>query len=381
MNEKRSVTLKGLVLPNAIFLGLSVIMILLGAYLTNHYYSVMFPTGIDSGAGLCNISEFWGCDNATKSGMGTLFGVPTSIFAIVIGLCGILTAFAGSEAFEKTMKTVLAINLVACIVLFIYSLVALGSLCPMCTVYYVVSALAFFVFFKKSDYGFGFDPKALGIFAAILIIPSAAAALNIKSKVDNQSAQANSFINQFNALKGYGEAPYESPYKLHMSTENFEDAPIRVTLFSDFQCPFCESVATQFDDIMEEYKDKINVQYMFYPLDITCNKDMQRSLHPYACDAAYLAACDTEKFKEIHDYIFANQKGINATSLRDWEKKFGLSGCFENKDNQDVVQQTLDAGKFYKLRSTPTMIINGKKIEGGIDSVMLRAILDSILKK
>ena len=380
MNEKRSVTLNGLVLPNAIFVGLSIIMILLGAYLTNHYYQVMFPSGIDSGTGLCNISEFWGCDNATKSGMGTLLGVPTSIFAIVIGICGIFAAFAGSPGFEKTIKTVLALNLVACSVLFIYSLVALGSLCPMCTAYYIVSALAFFIFFKKSDYGLGVDPKALGVFAAILLIPSVGAALNIKSKVDNQSAQANSFITQFNALKGYGKAPYESPYKLHMSTKNFDDAPIRVTLFSDFQCPFCQSVASQFDDIMEEYKDKINVQYMFYPLDIACNKDMQRSLHAYACDAAYLAACDVNKFKEVHDHLFANQKDINTNGLRDWEKKFGLSGCFKNADNQDVVQQTLNAGKFYKLKSTPTMIINGKKIEGGIDSVMLRAILDSIIK-
>lgn len=380
MNEKRSVTLNGLVLTNAIFLGLSIIMILLGAYLTNHYYSVMFPSGIDSGTGLCNISEFWGCDSATKSGMGTILGVPTSIFAIVMGICGIFAAFANNEGFEKTMKTVLAINLAACVILFIYSLVVLGSLCPMCTVYYIVSALAFLVFFMKSDYGFGFDPKALGVFAAILLIPSIGVALNIKGKVDNQSAQASSFVTQFNALKDYGTPSFESPYKLHMSTEKFEDAPLRITIFSDFQCPFCASVATQFDDIMEEYKDTINVQYMFYPLDIACNKDMKRSLHAYACQAAYLAACDTEKFKEIHDYIFANQKDVNAANLTKWEKKFGLSGCFENADNQDVVQQTLDTGKFYKLRSTPTMVINGKKIEGGIDPVMLRAILDSIIK-
>src|SRR5690606_31221116 len=134
----------------------------------------------------------------------------------------------------KTMKTVLGINLVACTLLFIYSLVVLGSLCPMCTAYYVVSALAFFLFFKKSDYGFGFDPKVVGIFALILLIPSVGTAFDIKGRINNQSAQANSFIAQFKDLNGYGEAPYESPYKLHMSTQNFNDAPIRVTLFSDF---------------------------------------------------------------------------------------------------------------------------------------------------
>lgn len=379
MIEKKSVTLKGLVLPNALFVLLSVLMILIGAYLTNHYYQVMFPTGIDSGAGLCNISEFWGCDHATKSTMGTILGVPTSIFAIVIGLCGIFAAFMGTVGFEKTIKTVLLINLVACVILFIYSLLVLGSLCPMCTAYYVVSALAYFIFFKYSAYGLGFEPKALAICAAILIVPSVAAFLNISGKKANQSAQANSFIAQFKALEAYPKAPFESPYQLQMSTDNFEDAPIRVTLFSDFQCPFCQSVATQFDDIMETYKGKINVQYMFYPLDMTCNTEMKRSLHPYACQAAYLAACDPTKFKEIHDYIFANQKNINSDSLKNWEKDFGLSGCFEDANLKDVVQKTLDVGKHYKVRSTPTMVINGKKIEGGIDSVMLKAILDSLL--
>lgn len=379
MIEKKSVTLKGLVLPNAIFVALSVLMILIGAYLTNHYYQVMFPAGIDTASALCNISEFWGCDNATKSVMGTILGVPTSVFAIVMGICGIFAGFMGTPGFEKTIKTALLINLIACLVLFIYSLVALGSLCPMCTAYFVVSALAFFIFFKYSDYGYGLEAKPLAIFAAILIVPSLIVSLNISGKKANQSAQANSFITQFNALDAYAKAPYESTYKLHMSTDNFEDAPIRVTLFSDFQCPFCQSVATQFDEIIKTYKGKINVQYMFYPLDMTCNKEMKRSLHPYACQASYLAACDTEKFKEVHDYIFANQKNINANSLEEWEKKFGLAGCFDNSELKEVVQQTLGVGKHYKVRSTPTMVINGKKIEGGIDTVMLKAILDSLI--
>ena len=250
----------------------------------------------------------------------------------------------------------------------------------MCTIYYIVSALSFYIFFKYSDYGFGFEMKALGICAAILLIPSIATALNIKSKKDNQLAQANSFVSQFKALQDYGTASYESPFKLHMSTTNFADAPIRVTLFSDFQCPFCQNVATQFEEIINEYKGKINVQYMFYPLDKNCNKEMTRSLHPYACMASYLAACDANKFKEVHDYIFANQKDITAKSLQEWEKKFNLSGCFENKALEKVVQKTLEMGSFYKVRSTPTMVINGRKIEGGIDSAMLRAILNSLVK-
>ena len=217
-------------------------------------------------------------------------------------------------------------------------------------------------------------------FVIILIIPAAAASYDIHSRNSGQDQLAQSFVKQFQELKNYGAGTFESPYKLHMATENFADAPIRVTLFSDFQCPFCQSVATQFDTIMEEFKDHINVQYMFYPLDKTCNKDMKGSLHPYACQASYLAACDESKFKEIHDFIFKNQKDVNSKNLKKWEAKFGLSGCFSNQSLQDIVQQTLNTGKFYKVRSTPTMVINGRKIEGGIGTPMLKAILKSLLK-
>lgn len=380
MSEKRSVTLNGLALPNAIYVLVSILMIMVGAYLTNHYFELMYPTGISTGSGLCNINDFWGCDNATKSVMGTLFNVPTSIFAIIIGVCGLFASFTGKEGFERTMRLVLVLNLVACALLLAYSLIALGSLCPMCTVYYVLSAIAYFIFHKWSDYQPGLDMKAFGTFFIILLIPSVTLGYNITSRKNNQIVQAQSFVSQFASLKSYGENSFESPYKLHMATKNFSDAPIRISLYSDFQCPYCQNVATQFQAIIEEFKDHINVEYLFYPLDMTCNKEMKGSLHPYACQASYLAACDETKFAKIHDFIFANQKDINPKNLVKWEKDFGLSGCFKNTDLQDIVQQTLNAGKKYKLKSTPTMVINGKKIEGGLSTPMLRAILKSLIK-
>lgn len=378
---KKSVTLNGLVLPNAIYLLINILMIFVGIYLTNHYYNLLFPSGLESASGLCNINEFWGCDKTTRSALGSLFGVPTSVFAIVIAICGLITNFIGKEEYEKTMKSVLALNLVGCIVLFLFSLIALKTICPMCSAYYVLSIIAFVIFQKYSDYSFGFDVKALTVFGVVLLLPSILIGYNVKNKKDNQFKIANSYISQFDALNSYGKPDFESPYKLNMATEKFEDAPLRVSIFSDFQCPFCKSVSDQFHDIIKEFKNEINVQYLFYPLDVTCNTKMKGSLHPFACKAAYLAGCDKEKFAKIHDHIFNNQDKINEAILLQWEKDFGLSGCFENKEAQDFVQQSLNTGDFYKVQSTPTIIINGKKIEGSISTPMLKAILRAQLKK
>jgi len=380
MTTKRSVTLNGLILPNTLYVIVNIAMILVGAYMTKHFFDVHFPTGIEQGSSLCNINQFWSCDKATLSPLGMLFNVPTSLIAIIMGVYGLIVSFSGKQSFESNLKVILYFNLAACLALGIYSLAALGGLCLMCTIYYILSALAVGIFYKYSEIKAAIDPKAMAGFAVVLLLPSIVLGYNINSKKRNLHERSFSFVQQFEQLKSYGDPNFESPYKLAKATENFADAPIRVTIFSDFQCPFCESVAKQFEGIIKDYPGKINVQYMFYPLDMSCNSDMKGSLHPYACQAAYLAACDKEKFSTIHDHIFANQKDINLNNLKLWEKEFGLSGCLENKDIQDIVQQTLNAGKFYNLKSTPTIIINGKKIEGSVDTPIMKAILDSQLK-
>jgi protein-disulfide isomerase/uncharacterized membrane protein len=382
MESKKSLTLNGLVLPNFLYVLVSVGMIFVGVYLTNHFFSTFYPEGLSQSSSLCNISNFWGCDKATNSPLGTIAGMPTSIFGIIMGVIGLFTAFAGTPAIEKTTKTITLLNLVACLLLFVYSLVILKSLCPMCTAYYVLSLLAYLLFYKYSDFSLGFDPKITSSFAALVIIPVIALNFYIGEKKEKKATLAKSYIGQFNELKNYGDPAVESPYKIHKGTEKFEDAPIRITVFSDFQCPYCQAVAEQMPSLIREFKNKINIQYMFYPLDATCNSQMKGGMHPYACKAAYLAACDQTKFAEVHDYIFQKQSEINLESLKDWGKKFELGeNCAENKAIQDQIQQTLNAGNQYNLKSTPTIIINGKKLEGLVPTVHLKAILNSLIKK
>ncbi|MAX67781.1 MAG: vitamin K epoxide reductase family protein [Bacteriovoracaceae bacterium] len=382
MNKKNGLTLNGLVLPNFIFILLCIGMIFVGSYLTNHFFHIFYPSGVAESSSLCDINQFWGCDKATRSELGTIFGVPTSLFGIIIGLIGLITGFVGKEGFERTTKIVFLINLVLCIVLFLYSLALLNSLCPMCTVYYVLSALTYFMLHKYSQLPLKLDPKATSVFFLMAIVPMIGLHFYINEKEKEVSTLASSYVIQFNNLKNYGDPANESPYKIHMSTENFSDAPIRISVFSDFQCPYCNEIAKQIPELIREFKGAINIQYLFYPLDGSCNTKMKGGMHPYACQAAYLAACDVDKFVEIHDYIFEHQNEISPKNLTQWATKFDLTAeCFENADIHDQIQQTLNTGEQYNLRSTPTIIVNGKKLEGLIPTVHLKSILRSLIPK
>src|SRR5690606_29858277 len=120
-------------------------------YLTSHYFAVKFPTGLDTVSSICDFGSFFNCDTATNSVASNIFGVPISICGILIGLF-IIAGFAiKTDEMEGTLFQVLAINFAGCVLLFFYSLIALGSLCPFCTLYYILSGSALFIFFKKSN--------------------------------------------------------------------------------------------------------------------------------------------------------------------------------------------------------------------------------------
>lgn len=378
--SQRTLTTQGLVLPKFVFILVCIGMVIVSAYLTNHYMDTFFPAGLKGASNLCNISDFWGCDKATLSPFGSLAGIPTAFFGLMIGVIGLVGGVIGRKEIEGTLKVLFAVNFLGCLVLFAYSLIQLGGLCPMCFVYYILSGIGTFMLFKLSDVPPAVDPRVAGIMAVVFILPVGGMAMHIGSKQKQKEMLAASYIKQFQSLKDYGDPVSESQFKLNTAAENFADAPIRISVFSDFQCPYCKLAAEQTEEIIKDFGDKVNIQYFFYPLDSTCNTKMKGSLHPFACYSAYLAACDQEKFKEVHDYIFANQESINFENLKEWQTKFELTGCFENEGIKDSIQQTLNAGEQFALKSTPTIIVNGKKLEGLIPYEHMKEILQSLLK-
>jgi uncharacterized membrane protein len=379
MEQKKSLTLHGISGLNFLFILNAVAMIGVSIYLTTHFYEVLYPTKLGGASTLCNISNFFNCDAATYSKISNLAGIPISFFGIIVGLLFLFTSLMPSENLEKTSSAVSKYNFIGCVALFIFSIGALGSLCPFCTLYYVLSGLAFFLLWKKGINSWAPDLKVAAGWGILLVAGSVVMYQTTKGKEDYNSKMSTSIIQQFRALPSAGEPDMESPYKIHMATEKFADAPIRITVFSDFQCPFCKVVAEQIPELVRRYPKQINVQYMFYPLDAKCNSNVKARMHESACDAAMIAACDPAKFAEVHDEIFANQDKLGQGALVDIAKSHGLVGCTEKPEIKNKVIETINQGTKYNLKSTPTIIINGKKVEGTIPNRQFFAIFDDIL--
>lgn len=379
--ENKGLTLNGITAQNAFYTLISVIMIGISIYLTSHYYDTIYPTSLGGGSTICNISSFFNCDAATYSSIAAIAGVPISFFGVLIGLIFLGSVIFPSAHFEKTASAISKYNLIGCVVLFVYSLAVLGSLCPLCSGYYILSAIACFLLWKKGLNSWTPDPKVGTIWVAIFLFGGGVFNRVTAAKQEKQLNIASQITTQFNALAVYGDPETESPYKLHISSKTFAESPIRVSIFSDFQCPFCQKVAEQTHQLIRLYGDKISVQYFFYPLDSSCNAKMKSPVHPIACRAAMLAACDADKFSTVHDEIFAAQEGMTLDSLKGIAETHGLTECFNSQSSKDAVLASMNQAEKFNLTSTPTIIINGRKIEGSIPNPQFQAIFDEILKK
>jgi uncharacterized membrane protein/thiol-disulfide isomerase/thioredoxin len=359
------------------------LMITTSAYLTYHFYHLQ---ATNSAPSLCHISSFLNCDTAATSQLSNIAGVPISFFGVITGILTILLAlfWNSSKEFIKQIHTIILLNAVGCLVLGIYSLIILHSLCPFCTLYYLFSWAAAFITFKKFKLPV-FNPLILAqllspyaiTFLIILVLSVPSTTTTTASNPDIKSQLYKQFLS-------YEKLPAPtmlSPLQLIKSNRAFKDNKLQILLFSDFQCPACRSIVPTVDAIVKKYKDNISFLYYPYPLDQNCHPQIHRPFHPFACKAAYIAYCLKDDFYTVHDELYAHQRDFSDEWLDNFAREKGVTTCVNDpRTKEDIVKFINFADKTYGINATPTMIINGVKIERGYPQNLLLELLDEILK-
>jgi protein-disulfide isomerase len=168
-------------------------------------------------------------------------------------------------------------------------------------------------------------------------------------------------------------------------TLGVESAPIEVTEYSDFECPFCASFATvQMPVIREQLiaTGKLRWRYRDFPLPT----------HRYSRFAALVAQCAGEqgKFWEMHDQLFEHhqwaQTGNDPRSLfRDFARAVGLDldkydACVDGQRYAGRIEASVQEGEAVGVRGTPSFYVNGRPFERST-SDDFKALVDSLTKK
>jgi protein-disulfide isomerase len=161
------------------------------------------------------------------------------------------------------------------------------------------------------------------------------------------------------------------------------DAPVEITEFADYQCPFCQTFATLQMPTIEERLIKtgrLRWRYRDFPLQ----------QHPFSRLAAHSAACADEqgKYWEQHNRIYEGQAEWAAARdagpvFRRYAQADGLDlgrydACMKAGKYAGRIQASLDEGIQAGVNSTPTLLVGNRLYRGRFDSDAITKLVDSL---
>ncbi len=118
------------------------------------------------------------------------------------------------------------------------------------------------------------------------------------------------------------------------------DAAVTMFAYSDYQCPFCSRHATQvLPRLVKEYVDsgQLRIVMREYPIE---------AIHPRAFAASQAAMCAgaQDKYWEMHDLIFANQRSLAAEDLSAHAVALELdAAAYENCLEDEAVSKQIES--------------------------------------
>lgn len=395
--RRRGLTLNGPTLPRFFSFVSGAGMITASVLTIQHFFAANYPATIFTGA-FCDINSFFNCNNSAFSNISQVMGVPLGYFGLFMGALIVIGTMIPTEAFERTNKFLSFWNFLGVLTLLTYSIFGLKSLCLLCSGYYFFSILNFILF---AVYGIDGDLRGLAskffrpsvrllvVFAMLALTGAYGFVSYHNARKQGQTGTAMNILREYYGLPKVSLPSVISPYWPVKATERFEDAPIQIIAYADFLCPDCRYLNGQIQKLETEFAGKMNIAFQFFPLEAKCNKVVEKDLHPGACELAWIAAADPAKFKAVHDEIWANFEKAKSPAWRlALAKKYGVEAALKDQAVKDTVSRIIATGAEYEktsdkyahgIRSTPTLIINGRMVIGTLPYQHLKAIFQTLV--
>ena len=178
-------------------------------------------------------------------------------------------------------------------------------------------------------------------------------------------------------------APISSSIRLSGTAMGEANAPVTIEEWADFQCPACRTFAvTTEPQLRAAYVSTGKVRFIFQ------NFAFLGVESEWAAQAAECAAAEG-RFVDYHDRLYAAQRGENSgafskANLKKIGVDLGLGGqftaCVDSGAYAANVRDSRSAGQAKGVRVTPTLFINGTKVEGALTFDQLRAKVDPLLR-
>lgn len=356
------------------------------------YYNALFA--LDAAPSICSVNEFIDCDGVARTNESQFFGIPLAYWGMFWYAFVFLMLkakelknyklFKFMEVFKNPLDYIAVLGLFSFIVsitLLLISLFEIKKLCIFCAFTYLINLAIALVAtrpLKEGSFIGSFKQSITDFLDAIKIKPYAIAfgivvlaAIGILTYTNTSMVFAPHVKNN-REFEMYKKAKIED-YLISGNQLGVKDAPIKVLVYSDYDCPVCRYLHIQLYYLAKKYNN-IEFVHKNYPLDQDCNKFLPFPGHQNSCmKARYAEAAMMQgKYLDFAAHVFAEQPDTEEKVL-EIAKNLGLDMNKLKKDAKSkavaqIIEEDIKDALAIGLSGTPAMII-GKHKKMGLNTM------------
>jgi protein-disulfide isomerase len=162
------------------------------------------------------------------------------------------------------------------------------------------------------------------------------------------------------------------------------EAPVTVTVYSDFLCPACKGFEEASGPTLDELVEAGTVRLEYHPISILD----RASSTQYSTRAAAASACAAEagEFRPFASALLAQQPGEGGDGLPDARlveigRSVGIEGdefgtCVDDRRYRGWVTRSTETASRSGVTGTPTVLVDGEQL-GSWDAGSLRAAVEA----
>jgi len=230
----------------------------------------------------------------------------------------------------------------------------------------------------------------LSVVMSVLVVSVSSSYLDLmqeylQSKRVEIRLQTESFLKQNVEINRYPTTPLVT---------GKASAPVSIAVFSDPFCPACLSFYKTEEKLEKEFGGSVVFYYYLFPLSSLCNNTVKSASNTWSCSASHYmyAAAKQGRMKE-----FIRKHGARTKYLRDlftekadskkiYKEYFGTSSgnsdflkIAASSEADERIADDVAFAKTLKIRKTPTVFINGKRLEASSGYEQLQSIIKAEL--
>ena len=351
------------------------------------YYNANFA--IDAAPSICAISDKMDCDSVAKTSYSQFFGVPLSLWGVILYLFFLLMTYIDKvqnikglgilKVFKNPTSYIFCIGLFSFLISMILgsiSVFKIDSICVFCFMTYFVNLLIAIASKNKGisipdeiKISFTDFISALkdgrNVFWLVLF-------LLLFVSVLVYTSLSNIFTPQIAKIKQFEQYFKQYDSDVEKNIMGPKEANIVINEYIDFNCGGCFFSQLYLHRLVSEFENVKVVQYII-PLEKECNHNMRFEGHKGSClKARYaLAAANQNKYWQMADVLFSEapeseKEIIEEARLLDLDIK-RLKEDANSQQVKNEIQEMIRYADSQNITGTPTFVIGvNKKI--GIDS-------------